>query len=71
MNFVCNRAVCDLLALRHPGFTVSDEEIERTSGERHGAIRIGRPDEYRLIMRFFACFGMEPHNFYDMTAIGR
>ncbi|MCW5756983.1 MAG: VOC family protein [Phycisphaeraceae bacterium] len=70
VNFVCNRAVCDLLALRHPGFTVSDEEIERTSGERHGAIRIGRPDEYRLITRFFACFGMEPHNFYDMTAIG-
>ncbi|MFI4882305.1 MAG: 2-oxoadipate dioxygenase/decarboxylase family protein [Phycisphaerales bacterium JB064] len=70
VNFACNRAVCDLLAVRHPGFAVSDEEIERTSGERHGAIRIGRPDEYRLIARFFACFGMEPHNFYDMTAIG-
>ena len=70
VNAVCNRAVCDLLAVRHPGFAVSDEEIERTSGERHGAIRIGRPDEYRLIARFFACFGMEPHNFYDMTAIG-
>ncbi|MEQ8843752.1 MAG: DUF1338 family protein [Phycisphaerales bacterium] len=70
VNALCNRAVCDLLAVRHPGFAVSDEEIERTSGERHGAIRIGRPDEYRLIARFFACFGMEPHNFYDMTAIG-
>lgn len=70
VNAVCNRAVCDVLAVRHPGFAVSDEEIERTSGERHGAIRIGRPDEYRLIARFFACFGMEPHNFYDMTAIG-
>ncbi len=70
VNAVCNRAVCDVLAARHPGFAVSDEEIERTSGERHGAIRIGRPDEYRLIARFFGCFGMEPHNFYDMTAIG-
>ncbi len=70
VNGVCNRAVCDLLAVRHPGFRVSDDEIGRTSGERHGAIRIGRPDEYRLIARFFACFGMEPHNFYDMTAIG-
>ncbi|MEQ8317412.1 MAG: DUF1338 family protein [Phycisphaerales bacterium] len=70
VNAACNRVVCDVLAMRHPGFAVSDEEIERTSGERHGAIRIGRPDEYRLIARFFACFGMEPHNFYDMTAIG-
>ncbi len=70
VNKACNRAVCDVLAVRHPGFAVSDEEVERTSGERHGAIRVGRPDEYRLIARFFACFGMEPHNFYDMTAIG-
>ncbi|GIW73821.1 MAG: hypothetical protein KatS3mg103_0343 [Phycisphaerales bacterium] len=70
VNFACNRAVCDLLAQAYPGLAISDEEIERTSGERHGAIRIGRPDEYRLVARFFACFGMEPHNFYDMTAIG-
>lgn len=70
VNFECNRAVCDLLALRHPGFAVSDDLLERTSSERHGAIRIGHPDEYRLIGRFFACFAMEPHNFYDMTAIG-
>jgi uncharacterized glyoxalase superfamily metalloenzyme YdcJ len=70
VNFECNREVCDLLSRRHPGFRVSNEELERTSGERHGAIRIGRPDEYRLIARFFACFAMEPHNFYDMTAIG-
>lgn len=70
VNFECNREVCDLLAERHPGFSVSNEILERTSGERHGAIRIGRPDEYRLIARFFACFAMEPHNFYDMTSIG-
>ncbi|MBL8963952.1 MAG: VOC family protein [Phycisphaeraceae bacterium] len=70
VNFICNRAVCDLLAVLHPGFSVSDELLRRTSSERHGAIRIGRPDEYRLMARFFACFGMEPHNFYDMTVIG-
>jgi uncharacterized glyoxalase superfamily metalloenzyme YdcJ len=70
VNAVCNRAVCDLLAVRHPGFLVSDGEIERTGGERHGAIRIGRADEYRLVARFFGCFGMEPHNFYDTTSIG-
>lgn len=70
VNGVCNRAVCDLLAHMHRGFSVSDEQIDKTSGERHGAIRIGRPDEYRLIARFFACFAMEPHNFYDMTSVG-
>lgn len=70
VNRVCNRAVCDLLAVMHPGFVVSDVQLEKTSGERHGAIRIGRADEYRWVGRFFACFGMEPHNFYDMTSVG-
>jgi uncharacterized glyoxalase superfamily metalloenzyme YdcJ len=70
VNAECNHEVCDLLAQRHPGFSVTDEIIEMTSGERHGAIRIGRPDEYRRVARFFACFAMEPHNFYDMTSIG-
>lgn len=70
VNDACNRAVCDLLAAMHDGFSISDEQIVKTSGERHGAIRIGRPDEYRWIGRFFACFGMHPHNFYDMTSVG-
>lgn len=70
VNRATNRAVCGLLAKLHPGFTLTDEELDRTSGERHGAIRIGRPDEYRWIGRLFGCFAMEPHNFYDMTAVG-
>ncbi|MEM1329899.1 MAG: DUF1338 family protein [Planctomycetota bacterium] len=70
VNALCNRAVCDVLALKHSGFSVSDEQLEKTSSERHGAIRIGREDEYRWIGRFFACFAMEPHNFYDMTSVG-
>ena len=70
INATCNRSACDLLAQMYEGLSVSDEEIEKTSGERHGAIRIGRPDEYRWICRLFACFAMEPHNFYDMTSIG-
>jgi uncharacterized glyoxalase superfamily metalloenzyme YdcJ len=49
---------------------MSDAELDKTSGERHGAIRIGRADEYRWIAKFFAAFGMEPHNFYDMTNLG-
>ncbi|MFM1821980.1 MAG: hypothetical protein RI967_246 [Planctomycetota bacterium] len=70
VNRATNRTVCGLLAKIHPGFTLSDDELERTSGERHGAIRIGRPDEYRWIGRLFGCFAMEPHGFYDMTAVG-
>jgi uncharacterized glyoxalase superfamily metalloenzyme YdcJ len=70
VNHVCNRAVCDVLGKCFQGFAVSDAQLDKTSGERHGAIRIGREDEYRLIGRFFACFAMEPHNFYDMTSVG-
>lgn len=70
VNRVCNRGVCDLLGLVHAGFAITDEQIEKTGGERHGAIRIGRPDEYRWIGRFFARFAMDPHNFYDMSDVG-
>jgi uncharacterized glyoxalase superfamily metalloenzyme YdcJ len=70
VNHACNRAICTLLSRLYPGFAMSDADLERTSGERHGAIRIGRPDEYRWIGRLFACFAMEPHNFYDMTCVG-
>ena len=70
VNKACNQTVCALLAKLHRGFTMGDEDLDRTSGERHGAIRIGRPDEYRWIGRLFACFAMEPHNFYDMTNVG-
>ena len=70
VNAETNRATCELVAKLHRGFHVSPEQLERTSGERHGAIRIGRPDEYRWIARFFGCFAMEPHNFYDMTCVG-
>ncbi|MCE9619248.1 MAG: DUF1338 family protein [Planctomycetes bacterium] len=70
VNRECNATVGALLARRHPGFALSPEQMSKTSGERHGAIRIGRPDELRWITRFFAAFAMEPHNFYDMTNLG-
>src|SRR5688572_21699819 len=63
VNRECNAAVCGLLGRVHQGFSISAAELERTSGERHGAIRIGRPDEYRWVCRFFAQFAMEPVNF--------
>ncbi len=69
-NRVCNETICSLLAELHPGFSITAAQLEKTSGERHGAIRIGRPDEYKWITGFFAAFGLEPHNFYDMTNVG-
>ncbi|HYE61879.1 MAG TPA: DUF1338 family protein [Phycisphaerales bacterium] len=70
VNTVTNTAVCSLLSQIYHSFSITPQQLEKTSGERHGAIRIGRPDEYRWIARFFACFAMEPHNFYDMTNVG-
>jgi len=70
VNKVTNQAVVALLSKKHVGFTLSDEQLEKTSGERHGAIRIGTPDEYRWVAGFFGAFALEPHNFYDMTSLG-
>jgi uncharacterized glyoxalase superfamily metalloenzyme YdcJ len=70
VNRVCNEAIGALLGQFWRGFAITAEQLEKTSGERHGAIRIGRPDEYRWIGRFFAQFAMEPHAFYDMTNVG-
>ena len=50
--------------------TLTAAQQAQMSGERHGAIRIGRPDEYRWVGRFFAAFGLEPHNYYDLTKLG-
>jgi uncharacterized glyoxalase superfamily metalloenzyme YdcJ len=70
VNKACNETVCSLLCKLYRGFSISPEQLQKTSGERHGAIRIGKPSEYKWIAGFFAAFGMEPHNFYDMTNVG-
>jgi len=70
VNRVANEAVCALLAEKHGGFALTAEQLEKASGERHGAIRIGTREEYRWVAGFFDAFAMLPHNFYDMTALG-
>ena len=45
-------------------------EVERLTGERHGAIRLGTAAELSLIRRAFAVMGMHPVGYYDLAAAG-
>jgi uncharacterized glyoxalase superfamily metalloenzyme YdcJ len=45
------------------------DPLTRVREERHGAIRVGKASEMKIISRVFACFAMEPVNFYDLTAV--
>lgn len=49
---------------------LSDEEINSLSGERHGAIRLGKPEELYNMARFFNCLDMQPVNFYNLADAG-
>ncbi|GER23880.1 hypothetical protein NCCP1664_23750 [Zafaria cholistanensis] len=40
--------------------------ISRVTAERHGAIRVGSPQEMSQVARVFAAFGMHPVGFYDL-----
>ena len=70
VNKITNQTACALLEQLHVGFSLSEAQLDKASGERHGAIRIGKSEEYRWVTGLFAAFGMEPHNFYDMTNVG-
>ena len=54
VNKACNQTVGALLARKYTGFQLSETELDKASGERHGAIRIGKPEEYRWVAAFFA-----------------
>ncbi|TWI52497.1 putative glyoxalase superfamily metalloenzyme YdcJ [Pseudomonas duriflava] len=45
-------------------------EIERLDMERHGAIRVGTPEELATIRRLFAVMGMLPVGYYDLSEAG-
>ncbi|MEV7197265.1 VOC family protein [Streptomyces sp. NPDC093510] len=40
--------------------------IGRVTAERHGAIRVGTPEELRQVARVFGALGMRPVGFYDL-----
>lgn len=46
------------------------DNLDRISEERHGAIRLGRPDELHTIRRLFSIMGMEPVGYYDLSVAG-
>lgn len=46
------------------------ETLERITEERHGAIRVGSPEELSMIRRIFAVMGMFPVGYYDLSEAG-
>jgi uncharacterized glyoxalase superfamily metalloenzyme YdcJ len=45
--------------------------IDRVTAERHGAVRVGTPQELADVARVFAAFGMYPVGFYDLRQATR
>ena len=57
----------------HPELGLSEADVTRVSSERHGAIRLGKPEEMQMIYRIFAIIGMKPvapDGGYDLTDAG-
>jgi uncharacterized glyoxalase superfamily metalloenzyme YdcJ len=64
------REVNRRIAEADPDLLPANRTVEEISAERHGAIRLGRPDELRDMGRFFACLNMFPVNFYNLAEAG-
>lgn len=45
-------------------------ELDRLDIERHGAIRVGTPEELGTLRRVFAVMGMQPVGYYDLSTAG-
>ncbi|RZA10056.1 MAG: VOC family protein, partial [Lysobacteraceae bacterium] len=45
-------------------------EDTRLQVERHGAVRVGKPEELRLLRRLFDVMGMKPVGYYDLSGAG-
>lgn len=48
----------------------NDNDLHRLTVERHGAIRVGTPQEFRLLAKIFSLLGMSPVGFYDLSDCG-
>ncbi|KAH6888469.1 DUF1338 domain protein [Thelonectria olida] len=54
-----------VLAMRY-----GDVSSSRLDVERHGAIRLGTPNELRTVRRIFALIGLHPVGYYDLSPAG-
>lgn len=52
-------------AIKHK--LASTDQLNRLDVERHGAIRVGTPQELATLGRLFAVMGMQPVGYYDLT----
>lgn len=52
------------------GASKSVDSLERLTLERHGAIRLGTPEELRTVRRIFALLGMQAVGYYDLYVAG-
>ncbi|MBS9777656.1 MAG: VOC family protein [Gammaproteobacteria bacterium] len=46
------------------------DNLTRITEERHGAIRLGKPEELHTMRRLFAVMGMYPVSYYDLSVAG-
>ncbi|GHC78370.1 2-oxoadipate dioxygenase/decarboxylase HglS [Limoniibacter endophyticus] len=49
---------------------VATDTLDRICEERHGAIRLGTPEELAMMRRVFAIMGMFPVGYYDLSTAG-
>jgi uncharacterized glyoxalase superfamily metalloenzyme YdcJ len=60
----------------HKGLTTSTssssqpDSLDRLTLERHGAIRLGKPEELHTVRRIFALLGMQAVGYYDLSMAG-
>lgn len=55
---------------RSPSSAEINSNPQRISVERHGAVRLGTPQELRTVRRIFAILGMRPVGYYDLALAG-
>lgn len=55
---------------KNPELGLNIRDVEVISAERHGAIRLGKPQELHMIAKVFRVMAMHPVDFYDLTKSG-
>ena len=56
--------------VKNPELGLNIRDVEVISAERHGAIRLGKPQELHMIAKVFRVMAMYPVDFYDLTKSG-